>query len=590
MPSQAPICADVRSTESLEGLIVTPRDLSQRHSLLARLRSALPAARFQLASDGIKIASAVGESLLDQAPDLGLRWSPEAERYIQNRRRVRVAQATALAEVARLRQAGRPAAEPLLSAIAGLDVLDDHQWTNVAAMTIPGGFGLCVFDEQGAGKTVTLIFAYDVLVDRDEVDFLLIVAPKSMVPEWPRDFARFKGDLYKVDIIVGPAKRKRAILRSNADVLVTNFETAVSMEDGLASLLRGYNGRAMLAVDESFYIKNLDAKRTRSLRRLREFCGRAFVLCGTPAPNSPHDLVQQFSLVDFGMTFDGLDIPENRDAAAPVVQQAIDQRGLFVRHLKADVLPQLPAKRFTRVVLPLQETQHRLYAGALQDLILDLRATDDHTFQRRLASFLARRIALLQICSNPSAVAQGYTEVPAKLQALDSILDELIGSRHEKVVLWSFFTASIDAIMHRFTRFNPVRYDGTVSDVAIRREAVRRFQEDNTTFLLVANPAAAGAGLTLHRSRFAIYESLSNQAAHYLQSLDRIHRRGQGREVEYIILLCENTIELQEYDRLINKERAAQQLLGDRVGPPITRQAMLDELLASANMPTQRNT
>src|SRR5206468_11450620 len=140
-----------------------------------------------------------------------------------------------------------------------------------------------------------------------------------------------------------------------------------------------------------------------SLRRLRELCGRAFVLCGTPAPNSPHDLVQQFSLVDFGLTFAGLEVPEDRDLASPVVQQAIDQRGLFVRHLKADVLPNLPAKRFTRVLLPMEEKQHRLYSAALNDLILDLRATDDQAFQRRLASFLARRLALLQICSNPSS-------------------------------------------------------------------------------------------------------------------------------------------------------------------------------------------
>ena len=62
--------------------------------------------------------------------------------------------------------------------------------------------------------------------------------------------------------------------------------------------------------------------------------------------------------------------------------------------------------------------------------------------------------------------------------------------------------------------------------------------------VFVANPAAAGAGLTLHRARVAIYESLSNQAAHYLQSLDRIHRRGQKREVEYVVMLCDGTLEI----------------------------------------------
>jgi SNF2 family DNA or RNA helicase len=111
----------------------------------------------------------------------------------------------------------------------------------------------------------------------------------------------------------------------------------------------------------------------------------------------------------------------------------------------------------------------------------------------------------------------------------------------------------------------------------VRREAVRRFQEDDETMLFVGNPAAAGAGLTLHRARLAVYESMSNQAAHYLQSLDRIHRRGQTREVEYFVLLCDQSLEVREYERLTSKERAAQDLLGDNVVEPVTRQTMLAE-------------
>ena len=54
-------------------------------------------------------------------------------------------------------------------------------------MTLPDSPGLCVFDEQGAGKTVTFIFAFDLLVERDQADLAVIVAPKSMIGEWPKD-------------------------------------------------------------------------------------------------------------------------------------------------------------------------------------------------------------------------------------------------------------------------------------------------------------------------------------------------------------------------------------------------------------------
>jgi SNF2 family DNA or RNA helicase len=111
-------------------------------------------------------------------------------------------------------------------------------------------------------------------------------------------------------------------------------------------------------------------------------------------------------------------------------------------------------------------------------------------------------------------------------------------------VVWSFYTGSVATIVDRYARYGALRYDGQVFDVAARREAVRRFQDHDDAMLFVANPAAAGAGLTLHRSRVAVYESFSNQAAHYLQSLDCIHRRGQARPVEYLMLLCDGIIEV----------------------------------------------
>ena len=98
-------------------------------------------------------------------------------------------------------------------------------------------------------------------------------------------------------------------------------------------------------------------------------------------------------------------------------------------------------------------------------------------------------------------------------------------------MVWSFYRSSLDRIAQRYSSYGVARIDGSVTSSADRRDAVKSFQEDDETMLFLGNPAAAGAGLTLHRSRVAIYESLSNQAAHYLQSLDRIHRRGQNREV-----------------------------------------------------------
>jgi hypothetical protein len=44
---------------------------------------------------------------------------------------------------------------------------------------------------------------------------------------------------------------------------------------------------------------------------------------------------------------------------------------------------------------------------------------------------------------------------------------------------------------------------------------------------------------------------------------------------------CDASIEVDEYDRLLVKERAAQELLGDDVQEPVTRESMLNEFLTS---------
>ncbi|MCZ8391588.1 DEAD/DEAH box helicase [Achromobacter xylosoxidans] len=500
--------------------------------------------------------------------DVPLRWTVEALQYVDNRVRARQAFSAAMTNIKYLRKGGIVAATEILGKLGEDSPLDEHQVVNVAAMTLPGASGLCLFDEQGAGKTVSMIYAFDELVRRDEVDFMLIAAPKSMVGEWPKDFARFTHDLYRVATVSGSPGEKRKALASRADVLVTNFETVVSLEAQFDALLRSYGGRSVIAVDESFFIKSPDARRTMALRRLREWSARGFVLCGTPAPNSPADVVQQFNFADFGLAFENVEVPDDRSQALPVVQNVINDRGLYIRNLKIDVLPDLPAKAFEHLLVDLQPQQRELYVAALQALVEDLLHTSDTQFRRSITNFLSQRAMLLQLCSNPAAAAEGYDETPAKMLALDRIVQKYVVEQNEKVVIWSFYTATIDAIMARYANYGAVRYDGTVSSVEDRRNAVTRFQTDNATRIFVANPAAAGAGLTLHSARIAVYESMSNQAAHYLQSLDRIHRRGQERSVEYVILLCRDTIEEAEYQRLLNKEASAQELLGDDVQPP----------------------
>lgn len=466
-------------------------------------------------------------------------------------------------------------AQAALADYEGLVVLDPHQVIAVAVATQPEIHGLCLFDEQGLGKTVEALFAFDRSREAGLVRRAVVFAPKNMVLEWVHDLERFFPGKYSAVAVVGDEAEKRGLLDRKADLYVTNFETATRLGHRLGEVL-GANG--LLIVDESFFVKNRDSQRTAAVVRVRAAAARCIVLCGTPAPNSAVDLVEQFNIADRGAAFAGVDVPADPVAARKVIADVVARRGVYLRRLKNQVL-KLPGRTFNRVQVALERRQRELYDAAKSGLVSEVTATDDETFRKKGATFAARRMALLQACSNPIALDPYYDAVPAKLLALDELLGELIDRRGEKVLVWSFFTRSLEAITRRFARYSPVRIDGTITRAEDRRDAVRRFQGDDATMLLIGNPAAAGAGLTLHRARHAVYESMSNQAAHYLQSLDRVHRRGQTRDVEYHMLLATDTIEIREYERLLRKEAAAQELLGDEVEQPLTREGFLADLL-----------
>src|SRR5690606_11460768 len=123
---------------------------------------------------------------------------------------------------------------------------------------------------------------------------------KSMLSEWPKDIARFLGPDCLVEIAEGNQRQKFETAQKRFDVLVTNFEGVNPMLAYLKASASSY--RYLLVVDESYYLKNSESFRSEVVNSLRANCQLCFVLCGTPAPNSAHDLLNQFNLADLGYT------------------------------------------------------------------------------------------------------------------------------------------------------------------------------------------------------------------------------------------------------------------------------------------------
>jgi SNF2 family DNA or RNA helicase len=83
---------------------------------------------------------------------------------------------------------------------------------------------------------------------------------------------------------------------------------------------------------------------------------------------------------------------------------------------------------------------------------------------------------------------------------------------------------------------------GDEDDADTREGKIKAFHDDENVRVMVANPAAASEGISLHRiCHHAIYLDRTFNAAHYLQSEDRIHRFGLARDQETIIEIVECT-------------------------------------------------
>lgn len=565
---------EVRISNNPRGWLVRPRLRGELLRLGSVLRSRLPPEEVLARREGYIVRATGLARLVELFPPSSGGWEDSGSRP-----------AAAYAEVqerhARARLEVTAALEDPYGALQDyppLHKLDRHQVEAVSAMTVPSLVGMGLFDEQGVGKTITGLAAFDVLSIRGEVEKLLVVAPKSVLSAWEHDARLLFGDQKRVVIVWGSRPERRRALFQEHDIALTSFQSAVADKLYLRALLNREAGKYLLVVDESYYVKNPSAQRSAVLAELRQHCRRAFVLCGTPAPNSARDIVNQLDLADTGATFSGVIIPPTEREAHETIRRALEDSAIILRRLKEDVLDGIPAKEFERVYIDFQPRQDELYRAALDSLVTDVLSVDEAYFRQHLGSYMARRSALLQICSHPGSVASSYTETPAKLLAIDHLFEELIEGQREKVILWSFYRYTLERLHERYRRYGLVRIDGSVTSPVERAAAIETFQNDPGVRIFLGNPAAAGAGITLTAAAHAIYESFSNQPAHYLQSVDRIHRRGQRRQVVSHVLITSGSLEEVEFDRLLEKEASARELLRDPVREPVTRYRFLRTL------------
>lgn len=167
----------------------------------------------------------------------------------------------------------------------------DHQRTTAAFLTL-NRRAFCL-NEQGTGKTGSVIWAADYLMRHNRIKRALVICPLSIMDSaWRADL--FKFAMHRtVDIAYGAADKRRAVIRGHAEFVIINYDGLEIVVDEVA---RG--GFDLIVVDEANAYKNAQTKRWKVLNSLVTPDTWLWMLTGTPAAQSPVDAYGLAKLVN----------------------------------------------------------------------------------------------------------------------------------------------------------------------------------------------------------------------------------------------------------------------------------------------------
>jgi SWI/SNF-related matrix-associated actin-dependent regulator of chromatin subfamily A-like protein 1 len=377
-------------------------------------------------------------------------------------------------------------------------------------------------DEQGLGKTVQALAT----LEADGAYPAVVVCPASLKLNWRREIEHWLPHR-SVTVVSGTS-----VVAEAADITVINYEIVHAHRVRLSA-----RRPAALVLDESHYIKNPRAKRTQAVRRLAESLAPdalRLALTGTPVMNHAEELIAQLRVIgrleDFGSgarfarRFQGIGAEER-------IHWHL-RRSCFVRRLKADVLPQLPAKR--EVVVPVALDNEREYRQAEKDVVAWLREQplDLRELESKVAAALrAERLAQLNVLKRLAA--------RGKSGAALAWIDDFLAS-DERLVVFCGNREVQQLALHRF----PDALHLVGSDTVDQREAaVQAFQRPDGPQLMIASTRIGGHGITLTRASNVAFLDLEWTPAMHDQAEDRLHRIGQHDAVTAWYLLAAETID-----------------------------------------------
>jgi SNF2 family DNA or RNA helicase len=377
----------------------------------------------------------------------------------------------------------------------------------------------------------------------------LVVAPKNAFAAWDEQIAECVPHLADGFVrLRGGRDQISWTLSQGPRLMLITYQQLINVVDIVSAYLAEH--RCFVFLDESHRIKaGAGTATARSVLNISHLPVGKLIMSGTPMPQSVKDLIPQFNFLY-------PEIPAQEEDVLDLI------RPVFVRTNKAEL--ELPKIDRHLIQLPMGEVQQELYRLMRSEVAREASSALSTRNKQALRS-LGRSVSrLLQFVSNPSLLAAqiGFAH-PDLLGAvlaegdgpkLDYVLrrGRQLVRQGNKVLIWSSFVRNVEYLAERLADLGAVYIHGGVDagdeeDSETREGKIKLFHDKGSGVdVLVANPAAASEGVSLHRvCHHAIYLDRTFNAAHYLQSEDRIHRFGlkPTDRTDIEIVECQGTVD-----------------------------------------------
>nr|DAD64643.1 MAG TPA: Chromatin remodeling complex ATPase [Caudoviricetes sp.] len=434
-----------------------------------------------------------------------------------------------------------------------------HEYQKFATQFILANPIAAVFLEMGLGKSViTLTALFDLCLDQFLIRKVLVIAPLRVARDtWPLEIEKWNHlDGLTYSVAIGSEAERKSALTKSADVYLINRENV----DWLISK-SGYSfDFDMVVIDELSSFKSYQAKRFRSLLKVRPKVKRIVGLTGTPSSNGLMDLWAEFRLLDFGERLGryitqyrmNFFVPDKRNQQMvfsykpkPGAEDAIYQQisDITISMKSADFL-QMPKCVINEVEVKLSEKERTIYDELKREMVVSL---GEEEIDASNAATLSGK--LLQM-ANGAIYNEEKSVLHIHDRKLDALEDLIEGANGKPVLIAYWYKHDLDRIKKRF----PVREIQTSKDI---------LDWNNGNISLAAiHPASAGHGLNLQSGGSTlIWFGLTWSLELYQQTNARLWRQGQTSTVIIHHIISKDTIDEDVMKALKKKEKVQGNLI-----------------------------